>query len=295
MATSFQPRRLRFVIQLAQGTFNKKDEPDTITIEDFRSHVEIEAMGGFMFASCRATIFGLAKETMDRLTFINLLSLDFKRNTIRVEATDENGEFAVVFLGEIIQSTPEYHNAPEVPIVIEARAGVIGSLKPANPYTFPGPQKVAVIMENLARDIGMKLENNGVETIITDMVLTGTTNDKIRMLQEATDIQVWASYEDAILAIAPAGAPRESVPVRYSISTNLIGWPTRLHNGVIWKGLFNPSARHGCKVEIDSEIPTANGEWYVISMTHSLSCKEPGGPWFTDFVASPPGMYVRNR
>lgn len=295
MATSFQRRRLRYVIQLAEGTFNKEGEPDTITLEDFRSHVEIQAMGGFMFAACKATIYGISKESMDRLTFINLLSLDFRRNTIRVEATDDNGEFSVIFFGEILQSAPSYANMPNVPLVIEARSGVIGSLKPTNPDTSPGPQKVANIMARLALDMGLKLENNGVDTVLTDMVLTGTTADKIQAVQEAADIQVWTIYEDGVLAIAPAGQSRKSEPILYSAQTGMIRSPTRLHNGVIFQALFNPATRHGCKVKIESDVPLANGEWYVISMTHVLSCNEPGGPWFTDFAASPQGMYIANR
>lgn len=295
MATSFQRRRLRFVIQLAEGTFDKEGEPDTVTLEDFRSHVEVQAMGGFMFAACKATIYGISKETMDRLTFINLLSLDFRRNTIRVEATDDNGEFSIIFVGEILQSAPNYQSMPSVPLVIEARSGVIGSLKPTNPDSYPGPQKVANIMARLASDLGLKLENNGVDSVVTDMVLTGTTNEKIRTLQEAADIQVWSAYEDSTLAIAPAGVARISVPIIYSAATGMVRSPTRLHNGVIWQALFNPATRHGCKVEIKSDVPLANGEWYVISMTHVLSCNEPGGPWFTDFAASPQGMYIANR
>lgn len=295
MATSFQRRRLRFVIQLAEGTFDKEGEPDTVTIEDFRSHVEVQAMGGFMFAACKATIYGISKETMDRLTFINLLSLDFRRNTIRVEATDDNGEFSVIFFGEILQSSPNYQSMPSVPLVIEARSGVIGSLRPTNPDTFPGPQKVVNIMTRLAGELDLKLENNGVETILTDMALTGTTTEKVRAVQEAADIQVWTLFDEGILAIAPAGKSRGSEPIVYSAAKGMVRSPTRLHNGVIWQALFNPATRHGCKVTIESDVPLANGEWYVISMTHVLSCNEPGGPWFTDFAASPQGMYIANR
>lgn len=295
MATSFQRRRLRFVIQLAEGTFNKEGNPDTITLEDFRSHVEIQAMGGFMFAACKATIYGIAKETMDRLTFINLLSLDFRRNTVRVEAADDNGEFSVIFFGEILQSSPNYDSAPSVPLVLEARSGVIGSLRPTNPDTFPGPQRVDVMLTRVAMELGLKLENNGVDTILTDMVLTGSANEKVRAIQEAADIQVWNLYEEGVLAIAPLGKPRISEPILYSALTGMIRYPTRLHNGVIWQALFNPATRHGCKVEIESDVPLANGEWYVISMTHVLSCNEPGGPWFTDFAASPQGMYIGTR
>lgn len=295
MASSFQRRRLRFTIQLANGTFNKDGNPDTVVIEDFRAHVEIQALGGYMFSSCKATIFGLSKETMDRLTFINLLSIDFHRNTIQVEATDDNGEFSVVFFGEILNAAPMYANAPSVPIEIAAQSGVFGSLKPQNPDMFPGPQKVAVIFERLAKTMGLRFENSGVETIVTDMVLTGTTVDKIRMLQEATEINVFTLFEENVLSISPAGQPRKSEPVEYSPENGLVGWPTRLSNGVVFKAVFRPSTRHGCKVKIKSSIPITNGVWYVISMTHSLSCQEPGGPWFTDFLASPAGLYIATR
>lgn len=296
MATSFQKRKLRFTIQLANGTFDKEGNPDTIIIdESFRSHVEIQSVGGYMFSSCRATIFGLSKMAMERLTFIRLLSLDFRRNTLRVEASDDNGQFSVVFLGEILDSAPFYDNAPSVPLVIAARSGVIGSLRPENPDMYPGPQKVSILFDRIAKSLGLRLENNGVESIITDMVLSGSATEKLRTLQEATGVEVYTLFQDGILAICPPGQSRTSSAVEISPATGLVGWPTRRSNGVTFRALFNPSARHGCKIKIESSIEICNGEWYISSMQHALSCNEPGGPWFTDFLATPQGLYINNR
>lgn len=292
MASSFQRRRLRVTFQLATGTFAKVGNPDTIVLEDFRTKVEIHAPGGYSYAQCKVRVYGIDKVVMDRLTVINYLNLDFMRNTLRVEATDANGLYSTIFLGEIIQSFPEYAGAPDVPFTAEARSGIVASLAPAKAVSYPGAQKVSVMMEALAKEMNLTLENNGVESTLNDQYLGGTALQKVQSIAAAARIQYWYAPEQGVLAIAPMGVPRKSDPVTYNIDTGLVGWPTRLHQGIAYTALFVPQVFHGGKIKMESSVPACNGEWYVISMSHRLEAMAPGGPWFTDFVATPPGVLV---
>lgn len=293
MASSFQRRRIRVTLQLATGAFEREGNPDTIVLEDFRTKVEIHAPGGAEFAVCRLRIMGLKKDVMDRMTFINYLNLDYWRNVLQVEATDENGLFVSIFLGEIMQSHPEYMGAPDVPFVVEAKSGLVGSLKPALSVSYPGARKVSEMMAVQAAELGLTLENNGVESTLTDQYLAGSPVYKIQRIAQDARIQFWFLQEQGILAIAPAGKPREEIPpIKYSMETGLVGWPTRLHNGVAFTALFRTQAAHGCKITIESSVPICNGEWYVISMSHRLDAETPGGAWFTDFVAAPVNVVI---
>ena len=289
MALSFQRRRLRITFQLAAATFSKEGNPDTIVLEDYRARAEIQMAGGYEFSTCKVRIYGVGKDAMDRLTVINYQNLDYYRNILRVEATDANGLFTTVFLGEIYQAFPDYTGAPDVPFIAEARTGIVGSLAPSQPTSYPGPQKVSVMMEALAKELNLAFENNGVDTVLTDQYLGGTALQKVQKLAANARIQYWYLPEQGILSIAPIGFARNSNPITYNIDSGLVGWPTRLHNGVAFTALFVPQVFQGSVINMESSVPACNGEWYIVSMTHRLDCLAPGGAWFTDFNAAPVG------
>lgn len=295
MGATFQQRRLRITFRLASGSFLREGDPDTVTYEDFRTQCEIDAPGGYQFATCRLRIYGIDYFDMERLTVINYQNLDFWRNVLIVEATDSDGEFSTIFYGEIYTSQPQYDGAPEVPLVVEARSGLVGSLAASNANSYPGAQKVSVIMSKIASELGVTLENNGVESTVTDMYLAGTPLDKAQKLAEAADIQMWYLPEQGVLAIAPPGVSRGQNVVNVNLSTGLIGWPVKNHVGVQFTYLFNPAIFHGCPILLESDVGACNGEWYIVSMSHRLESQMPGGAWFTYFVATPANVTIRSR
>lgn len=295
MASSFQRRRVRVTFQLASGTFWREGNPDTVLLEGFRASIEIDAPGGYEFAVCRARVFGVDQLTMDRLTVINYQNLDFYRNTMLVEATDDDGQYTVIFHGEIYIAQPDYTGAPDVAFVAEARSGLIGSLSVASPNSYPGAQRVSAIMSRLARELGVALEDNGVTSTVTDMYLAGSPLTKVQALSEAARIQYWFAPEQGVLAIAPAGIPRRGNRVTYNMNTGLVGWPTKTHVGVAFTALFNPAAFHGCPILLETDVTACHGEWYIISMSHRLDSELPGGAWFTHHVATPANTTIRAR
>lgn len=286
MATTFQQRRLRLTFQLETGAFNQAGEPDTVQYDWARAQVEIDAVGGYEFAQARIRVYGLAKDVMDRLTVINFYNVDVQRNTLRIEAGDLNGQFSTVFLGEMYMAAADYAGAPEVAFVAEARSGIIGSLAPSNPVSYPGAVSVATIMGKLAEELGMKLENNGVDTTVTDMSLAGTALDKVQRLGSAAQIQWWYLPDQGVLAIAPRDRSRGAPTVIISPDTGLVGWPTKTPTGVMFTTLFNPAVQHGCPITMQTSVPACAGDWYISSMSHRLDAEIPGGAWFTHYNAT---------
>jgi hypothetical protein len=295
MVSSFQRRRIRVTFQLAAGTFLREGDPDTVVLEDYRTSVDIDAPGGYEFSVCRLRMYGIEQQTMDRLSVINYQNLDFLRNSVRVEATDNEGEFSTIFLGEIYLAHPDYAGAPNVAFVAEARAGLIGSLAPTAATSFPGAQKVSVMMGQLAQELGLTLENNGVESTLTDQYLSGTASQKIQKIADAARIQFWYVPEQGVLAIAPQGVARQGDPISYNFTNGLVGWPTKTHVGVMFTALFNPAIFHGARILLESDISACNGEWYIVSMSHRLDGETPGGAWFTHFVATPQNTTILRR
>jgi len=292
MVSSFQRRRLRITFRLATGTFNKEGNPDTVILEGYRAEVDIEAPAGYQFSNCRARIFGIEREVMNRLSVIGINILGFMENQMIVEASDVNGGYVKIFVGDIFFASPDYTGAPDVPFLAEARAGLVSSLAESEAISYPGARKVKDIMEVLAKEVNLTLQNNGVESTISDQYLAGTAINKIQTLAYAARIQYWYLPEEGVLAIAPQGKARESKPVIFNFENGLVGWPVKTPVGVEFTSLFNPAVFHGCKILMESDVPACNGEWYIVGMTHKLTSEIPGGAWFTYFTASQEDTFI---
>lgn len=287
MAATLQSRQLKLTIKLAAGSFNKDGDPDTVTFgAGYRIVCDIDAPGGEEYAVARISLFGASQDAMNRLTVINWQNLDFLRNVITIEATDSSGNFSAIFQGEIYEAQPDYDGAPDVPLVMEARSGLIASLTPAQAQAFAGTQPVATIMGVLAKELGATLENNGVTGSITDEYLPGSPLQKVRKLARHAGIQAWYMPESGLLSIAPMGSPRTGNAVTVDAAHGLVGWPKRMHVGVNFTRLFDPNMAHGMKIKIASTVEPCNGEWYIIGMSHRLAANMPGGPWFTHFTSA---------
>jgi hypothetical protein len=293
MGSSFQRRRIRLTFTLATGSFLKAGDPDTFVIEDYRTQVEVDAPGGYEFSTCRIRVYGIDLFTMGRLSVINYQNLDFMRNTVQIEATDNDGVFTVIFIGDTYIAQPDYTGMPDVPFVVEARSGLITTLSPTLTNTYPGAQRVSAIMLQLAKEMGLALEDNGVVSTVTDMYLVGSPLQKVQKLAYAARIQYWLLPEEGLLAIAPMGVARTSIPKLVDFNTGLVGYPTKTHVGIMYTALYDPSVLHGCKIFMEQDVGDCNGEWYVISMSHRLESETPGGAWFTHFVATPEATTIR--
>jgi hypothetical protein len=293
MASSFQSRHIRVTFKLATGSFNKLGDPDTVVYTGMRVKCEIHAPGGWEFAQLRAEIYGIAAETTNRLTVINYQNLDVMRNSILIEATDDNGKYGSVFQGEIYIAQPDYAGAPDVPFVVEARAGLIGSLQTSSAYSFPGAQKVSSMMGYLAKELNLTLENAGVTTTLTDEYLSGSPLAKVQKLAGDAKIQFWYLPEQGILAIAPRNTSRKLNTVEVGPDTGLVGWPVKTPVGVQFTRLFSPTMFHGSPVHLTTSIPSCAGSWYIISLTHRLESEVPGGAWFTFATAAGSNLAIR--
>lgn len=296
MAATFQSRRLRLTFKLAAGTFNREAEADTVVFDNFRTSLDIEAPGGYQFATLRARVFGISQETMNRLTVINYQNRDYLRNTITVEATDDEGVYVVVFVGDIFTAQPDYTGAPDVPFVVEAMSGFIGSLTPAQSKSFRGAVPVSTMAEQIAKDLNLGLENNGVESTLTDMYLAGSPIQQLVQLASASGIQYWYVPEQNTLAIAPPGYYRykwQGDALYIDAARGLVGWPTKLHEGVQFTMIYRPQIFHGIPIHLESAVPACNGDWYIIRMYHKLDGNVPGGAWFSTVVATPSALTIR--
>jgi hypothetical protein len=225
----------------------------------------------------------------------------YTRNIVQIEADSGNG-FTFVFSGQIIQAGPDYQNAPDVCLYVQAVSLGLDQLTPAKPVAYPGTASVANIVSGIASAMGLAFENDGVTGTLTNAYYSGTLADQLRTV--CRDAGIFYAIEPAtpnLLIISPAGVPRQNLTTFVlSPTSGLVGYPEVLGNGYLnVRSLFNPAYRmngpieiQGSDVVIDSSLSTvlnslADGNWIIGPLTHTLECQKPGGAWFTDMRLYP--------
>ena len=277
------------------GSFAGPGEPDTVVYEGFRSSVQINAPGGWQFATARISIKGLAQDVMNRLTIINNFNYELQRNEVLIEATGPDGKYNTLFLGTIGSAYADYMGAPDVSFMIEAYQSLQSSVDANPPTSWPGPQKVSAIAGELCKKIGLPLENNGVDATVSDAYLSGSYLNQLRTLCDMARCQLWVEPSEGLIAIAPIGTPRSQDPVVMNSELGLVGWPTPTHLGVDFMCLYDPGIYRGRQIKLETSVTPCAGDWYVRSVAVNLDCETPGGAWFMYVNANAISQFVRTR
>lgn len=295
MAIAFQRRSLRFTFKMRTGSFSGPGEPDTVVYDGFRSSVQIKAPGGAQFATARISIKGLAQDVMNRLTIINYVNTELQRNEVLIEATGPDGEYNTLFLGTIGSAYTDYAGAPDVSFIVEAYQSLQSATDASPPTSWPGAQSVSAIASELCKKIGLTLENNGVTATVSDVYLSGSYLNQMRALCDMARCQMWVEEAEGVIAIAPAGTPRNQDAVVMNGERGLIGWPTPTHLGVDFMCLYDPGIYRGRKIKLETSVTPCAGEWYVRSVAVELDCETPGGAWFMMVNTNAISQFVKVR
>lgn len=281
-------KSLRFVITLGTGKFGSSDN-NQIKLQGYRAIAQIDKAGGVQRGTLRAQIYGVSQSDMNSITTLQWGPQRRIQNTVEVYAIDGSTE-SLVFAGNITEAWGDYGSMPDVFLSICAQAAFWGQITPVRPRSFDGPADVATVMGQIARDLGMTFENNGVNVQLTDLYLANTGVEQAYELARAAGIEIF--IDDKIIAISPANMPRGTIAPLISAATGLIGYPTFTAISVTFHTLFNPGIIFGGRVKIESEITRASGEWRVASVSHRLEAEKPGGAWFSMVHANSNGLYL---
>ena len=276
---------------------------NTLQVSGLRMSAVIKGAGLPAFPEASIRIYGLAQQDMNALAVVPVLvgKPQYTRNIVQIEADSGNG-FTFVFSGQIIQAGPDYQNAPDVCLYVQAVSLGLDQLTRAKPVAYPGTASVANIVSGIASAMGLAFENDGVTGTLTNAYYSGTLADQLRTV--CRDAGIFYAIEPAtpnLLIISPAGVPRQNLTTFVlSPTSGLVGYPEVLGNGYLnVRSLFNPAYRmngpieiQGSDVVIDSSLSTvlnslADGNWIIGPLTHTLECQKPGGAWFTDMRLYP--------
>jgi len=278
MSLSFENKK-SLITRITLGTDKFDDAGNNqITLEGFRTIVDIVKAGGKQMSTLHAKIYGVKQADMNAITTLAWRALTFIKNRIEVFAIDGVAQ-TLVFAGNIINAWGDYNAMPDVYLNIQASAVYFQRLRPVSPRSFKGQIDVASIMNQIALDMGLAFENNGVNVQLSDTYLANTNVTQAEDLAQAANIALY--IDDKTLAIAPLNTPRGGAIPLISRDTGLIGYPTFDKVGVNFQILFNPAVQFGGSVKLETDLAQANGQWVITSMSHRLESEKPGGAWFT--------------
>ena len=288
MSSFDNKKELKFIITLGTGSFGSSSN-NQITLQGYRAVVDIDKAGGLQMGTLRAQIFGVSQSDMNSAVTLQWKPKAFIPNTVQVFAIDGDQE-TLVFTGNIINAWGDYQSMPDVFLMIQAQAAYFNQLQPVPPTSYSGNVDVATAMSQLASQMGLTFENNGVNVQLSNQYLPNTALEQAKTLAAAAGI--WLYIDNGILAITPSNTPRNKPVAQISAQSGMVGYPTFDGVGVNFKTLFNPSVTFGGSVNIQTDIPQAAGTWIVTSVALKLESEKPGGSWFMQIRGNQSGLAI---
>jgi hypothetical protein len=237
--------------------------------------------------SADISVYGLPLSVMQQLstygTQINLLP----KNQITVFAGDDSAPLVQAFSGSIIGSVIDF-NQPDVAMRMTANSAAAFSAVVAQPQSYNGATNVATAMQQIAGQMGLQFENNGVNSNISNVYLYGSPRDQYNALVRAADIG--ATIDRGTLAIWPKFQNRNGSPTTISPQDgSMIGYPVYTATGVQLRALYNTNFGIGRQVTVQgSQIDNCNATWNIFSVDHDLESQAPGGKWESLLQTSSP-------
>lgn len=284
MAQSFTQKKLIAYLTLGVGELNSSG--NTKVIDSLRMRAHVKKGGQPSKNELNLRIHGMLEDDMNALTSLNFKPMRVRKNLVRILGGDSSG-MSVVFEGEITNAFAKYSDHDPT-FHVDAVAGYYPSIATSQAKSYRGGTSVALLMKNLADEMGYGFENNGVTSVLDSPYLSGNAMQQVAMIGDAADLE-WG-VDDGVLFITPRNKTREGLSPLISPDTGLIGYPTFDKNGLKFKCLYNPGLRLGGLCEVKSSIRAANGVWRIHGIEHELSNEDPSGTWASRVHATQPGV-----
>lgn len=276
-APSFRRKRLRITFALSNNSKFEGTNSNRLVLDGFRATANVKMAGAPFAPAASLAVFGMRQSDMNALTMLAWKPLALQRNDVLIEAIDGDAAPVTVFSGQIISAGPDYSAAPDVCLRVEAVSIYFERISPAAPTSYTGPVDVATVVSTIARQMGKSFENNGVSVTLQNPYLPNTLAEQLAAVCLQANIDY--AIDGNVIAITPKGQPRQTQLVVLAPDSGLEGYPDIDVTGIQVTCLFNAGIRFHGSVRVQSQVPKANGDWYVYALEHSLQSETPGGSW----------------
>lgn len=296
--SGFVERLLSFDILLGKGDFGEAGF-DTVTLKGYRATAFIVKVGAAGESQAEVRIYGLDPSIANKLNSLGSpigsalgSVIGVRRNQIVISAGDTISGMAEVFRGNVFMAWVDFSTMPAVSFVITASVAYLAKMKPVAATSYAGSVDVAVIMQNLAVQMGMEFENNGVSVILDNPYYAGTARTQMEEAAHDANIACTIDGENGPLAIWPKDGSRNGQVLLFNSKNGLINTPTYTAFGIQFRAVFTPgqapspgaqfssaTTQVGRQIEVNSIYNPANGRWLPFRVAYELSSQIPDGPW----------------
>lgn len=287
---TFARRELRVTFRRAGDKTFTESGTNQVTLSNHRMSCEVVNAGVPSGQTANLAIYGVSLSTMNDLATLGMVIQFIPRNTLIVEAGDLGGSMSKIFEGTILNAWMDAAASPDVSLRVDALAGADAATRPVPPSSFQGTADVATVMQNLASQMGVDFENNGVTEKLSNCYFPGTLKEQAYACANHAGIGV--DLSNGKLSIWKRNGDRGSSNVVLSPKDGtLIGYPAFIAQGIILKTLFNKDIQFMKTLKVkDSQLTAANGEWRVTNIAHSLAAQMPHGSWYSTLRAVNPAF-----
>jgi hypothetical protein len=276
---SFKEKRLRVTLILADAnSVFPGTNSNTLIIDDLRISSQVQAVAR-LATQAQIDIFGMFPADMDALTIAWSQAPVILDNIVILEADCGNG-FVQVFRGTIIEAQPIYSAAPDVFFSVLATTGYFQKINAAEPTSYPAAADIDTIAAGFAADMGFAFVNGGAfGTLAEGAYFWGSKWDQFAQACAATNTDFYVLGDT--LLITAANLPNDQQPaVVLTPASGLVGYPQFERSGLSVLALFDPALTCGVPLEIEGDVPAANGRWYPYALIYVLESRKPNGNWF---------------
>lgn len=287
---SFLQRKLNSTFVLGTGNFGTQGQ-NQLDLSGLRTSADVIYAGGLGAGTLDLAIYGMTLSHMNQLSTLGLVYTQIRRNSITLEAGDDENGMATVFQGTILNAWPDMNGMPNVPFRVSAQVQMVNAIKPSKTISIKGGADVATILSGLATQMDAKFENNGVSVKLQNVYYSGTAFEQAQQIVQHAGIE-WNGAQNGTLAIWNPGQKRGGTSILLSKDTGMVGYPTATSNGIAVRCLWNPSIGLGTTIKVQTSLAlnSGTGEFTVYGLDHHLDAYTPNGRWFSNIKAAPPGM-----
>jgi hypothetical protein len=280
---AFTQKLISVSLSLANGQFSGGGNSSTLT--GLRTSIRVKIPGGATMSQLEGAIFGMSLSDMNQLSTVGTQLNAQAQNTITVMAGDADSGMALVYKGTLMAAYVDAQSMPQVAFRVSGSAGAYEAVKPVKPTSIQGAGDVAQVMSQLAGQMNLSFENNGVNVKLSNIYLSGSARMQALTLAQHAGIE--HLIDKGTLAIWNPGQGRQSSSLMISPQTGMVGYPLFNQNMIIVKTLFDPTITYGGTMQVQSDLTPACGTWLINNVELALDSMVPHGQWFATLSGVP--------
>ena len=253
------------------------------TLTGLRCSCVVVNAGGDTTGQMELAIWGMPLSDMNALSILGTQSGTYGSNTVTVTAGEAGigAALPVVFTGTIQRAVVDARQQPQVVFRVSAYAVKLSDIKPAQPTSVQGSADVAQIAGQLAQQMGLTLEDGGVQAKLSNCYLHGTLLTQMRQLAQHAGISWTADVQAGTLAIVPRNQARTTGGLSVSPRNGLVGYPSFTSSGIALTLAFDPTIKVLSSINVQSDLTPACGSWKIYKVEHEIESQVPRGKWFS--------------